>query len=83
MVKKQTKKKKAAAAVPAKSAAKKKTAGGSRKKVKVAPVADTALTLKNVRENVRCRVCRVVDGYRAKESNCRFCGAKLFKEDVV
>lgn len=35
------------------------------------------------RENVRCRVCRMVDGYGAGEDECRFCGAKLFKGDAV
>ena len=38
---------------------------------------------KNPCMNVRCRVCRVVDGYSHEENECRFCGAKLFKGDVI
>jgi hypothetical protein len=34
-------------------------------------------------ENVRCRVCRIVDGYGPEEDRCRFCGAKLFKGDIL
>ncbi len=33
--------------------------------------------------NIRCRVCFLVDGYRDKEEYCRFCGAKLFRQDVL
>lgn len=33
--------------------------------------------------NIRCRVCLLVDGYGEKEEYCRFCGAKLFKQDVL
>ena len=33
--------------------------------------------------NIRCRVCLIVDGYAEKEDCCRFCGAKLFKQDVL
>ena len=38
---------------------------------------------KDVSENIRCRVCRVVDGYTRNAQKCRFCGAKLFRGDVV
>lgn len=38
---------------------------------------------KDVSENIRCRVCRVVDGYNRNAQKCRFCGAKLFRGDVV
>jgi hypothetical protein len=38
---------------------------------------------KTCRENIRCRVCRVVDGYGPDETECRACGAKLFKGDVI
>lgn len=37
---------------------------------------------KDVSENIRCRVCRVVDGYTRNIAKCRFCGAKLFRGDV-
>ena len=33
--------------------------------------------------NIRCRICFLVDGYREKEEYCRFCGAKLFKQDIL
>ncbi|MCD5401399.1 hypothetical protein LR013_02235 [candidate division NPL-UPA2 bacterium] len=33
--------------------------------------------------NIRCRICLIVDGYTEKEDCCRFCGAKLFKQDVL
>jgi len=33
--------------------------------------------------NMRCRTCLMVDGYLEKEDCCRFCGAKLFKPDVL
>ena len=33
--------------------------------------------------NMRCRICLMVDGYMEKEDCCRFCGAKLFKQDVL
>lgn len=33
--------------------------------------------------NIRCRICLIVDGYTDKEDCCRFCGAKLFKQDVL
>ncbi len=33
--------------------------------------------------NTRCRICLIVDGYAEKEDCCRFCGAKLFKQDVL
>ena len=34
-------------------------------------------------ENIRCRVCRIVDGYTAQEEFCKHCGAKLVKQDGV
>lgn len=34
-------------------------------------------------DNVRCRICRVVDGYRRDESECRFCGARLFRGEAI
>ncbi len=34
-------------------------------------------------ENARCRVCRVIDGYKQDEDKCRLCGARLFKGDVL
>ena len=34
-------------------------------------------------ENVRCRICLMVDGYMAEEDKCRYCGAKLFRGDVI
>ncbi len=33
--------------------------------------------------NIRCRICLIVDGYTETEDCCRFCGAKLFKQDVL
>ena len=36
-----------------------------------------------VHENIRCRTCLIVDGYTVKEETCRYCGAKLFKGDVL
>ena len=33
--------------------------------------------------NMRCRVCLIVDGYTEKEDCCRFCGARLFRQDVL
>lgn len=33
-------------------------------------------------ENVKCRVCLNVTGYTEQEKNCKFCGAKLFKEGI-
>ena len=38
---------------------------------------------KTVLKNVRCRACRVVDGYSGDENKCRFCGEKLFKGDAI
>jgi len=32
--------------------------------------------------NVKCRVCLNVTGYTEQEKNCKFCGAKLFKEGI-
>lgn len=37
----------------------------------------------SLHSNARCRVCLIVDGYAEKEDCCRFCGAKLFKQDVL
>ncbi|MCK4261586.1 hypothetical protein KAU86_05565 [bacterium] len=37
----------------------------------------------SLHHNIRCRVCFLVDGYREKEEHCRFCGAKLFKQDIL
>lgn len=36
-----------------------------------------------IHQNVRCRTCFLVDGYTEEEENCRYCGAKLFKLDVI
>lgn len=33
--------------------------------------------------NIRCRVCLLIDGYAEKEGCCRYCQAKLFKQDVL
>ncbi len=33
--------------------------------------------------NIRCRHCFVVDGYTQKEQDCRYCGKRLFKGDVL
>lgn len=33
--------------------------------------------------NIRCRRCLLVTGYTEKEDCCRFCGARLFKQDVL
>jgi rRNA maturation endonuclease Nob1 len=32
-------------------------------------------------ENIRCRVCRIVDGYTDQEKFCKHCGAELVKQD--
>ncbi len=36
-----------------------------------------------VHQNIRCRYCLIIDGYTQKEQNCRSCGKKLFKDDVL
>lgn len=36
-----------------------------------------------IHQNVRCRTCFLIDGYTEVEENCRYCGAKLFKIDVI
>lgn len=35
------------------------------------------------RGNIRCRVCRVVDGYGPDEHECRSCDAVLCRADVI
>ncbi|HOL66902.1 MAG TPA: hypothetical protein PKX93_05530 [bacterium] len=36
-----------------------------------------------VRINIRCRHCFIVDGYTRQEDRCRHCGARLFLIDEV
>jgi hypothetical protein len=36
-----------------------------------------------IHQNIRCRTCFLADGYTEVEENCRYCGAKLFKLDVI
>jgi len=33
------------------------------------------------RENIWCRHCFMVDGYRAGEDKCAHCGAKIYRID--
>lgn len=35
------------------------------------------------RGNIRCRKCRVVNGYGPDEHECRSCGAALCRADVI
>lgn len=39
-----------------------------------------AITPITIHENIKCRECLIVDGYTEQEKNCRYCGAKLFKD---
>jgi len=43
------------------------------KQIKIMPV--------NVKVNIRCRTCFVVDGYTLDENNCKHCGSLLFHID--
>lgn len=36
-----------------------------------------------IRTNIRCRNCFVVDGYRKGEHTCKHCGAKIYAIDGV
>jgi Zn-dependent peptidase ImmA (M78 family) len=37
----------------------------------------------HIHQNIRCRACFLVDGYTESEENCRYCGATLFKLDMI
>ncbi len=58
-----------------------------KKGLKVTPKDKEPKTVKvarpTLRRNMRCRVCLLVTGYLEKEDCCIFCGARLFKQDVL
>ena len=58
--------------------AKAKRKAAVKPKIKKKPV-----TRDTIHENIRCRQCLIVDGYAKEEEICRYCGAKLFKGDVL
>ena len=38
---------------------------------------------KGTHRNFECRNCRIIDGYTEIEIHCRYCGADLFRIDLV
>ena len=51
--------------------------------LKIAKIKKSKVDRSVLHYNMRCRICLLVDGYAEKEDCCRFCGAKLFKQDVL